>query len=138
MSVYAKAYNRLLDDGKSSFRHFWDDNYDWLLAVIFLVLVAIAFSVGFCLLKRSEKKQKRMTAIEGRSDQVDSLLIRRITLVGFSVVELKKGEQFIAPVPEKDGYSFCGWFYDSACTVPYLNKRITKDTTLYPKWVKHG
>ena len=40
-------------------------------------------------------------------------------------------------VPTRDGYEFLGWYSDSACTNVYdFNFAITKNTTLYAKWVK--
>ncbi len=34
-------------------------------------------------------------------------------------------------IPEKEGYTFTGWFYDEACTRPYQGEPITQDTNLY-------
>ena len=34
-------------------------------------------------------------------------------------------------------YTFGGWFYDTAFTVPFVSgDRITKDITIYAKWIK--
>lgn len=35
----------------------------------------------------------------------------------------------------KTGHSFGGWFIDSACTIPWLNIAVTRDITLYAKWI---
>lgn len=37
-------------------------------------------------------------------------------------------------VPEKEGYTFVGWYYDEAFTQPYNNEPITADTNLYAKY----
>ncbi len=34
-------------------------------------------------------------------------------------------------IPEKEGYTFTGWYYDEACTRPYQGEPITQDTNLY-------
>lgn len=40
-------------------------------------------------------------------------------------------------LPEKDGWSFAGWFTDSSLSEEFIFGRVlTEDTTLYAKWVK--
>ena len=56
----------------------------------------------------------------------------------FQFVQLIKGDVYIAPLCEKDGYDFAGWYYDTAFTKPYYNRPIKTDITLYQKWVKHS
>ena len=43
-----------------------------------------------------------------------------------------------APTPTRDGYTFAGWYKDIGYTVAWINgrDRVTKDITLYAKWVK--
>ena len=37
--------------------------------------------------------------------------------------------------PTREGYTFAGWYQDSACTIPMVdNRQITGDLTLYAKW----
>ena len=40
----------------------------------------------------------------------------------------------------KDGYTFCGWYTDAACTAgneyPGFDTPVTEDINIYPKWVK--
>ena len=38
-------------------------------------------------------------------------------------------------IPEKEGYTFTGWYYDEACTRPYNGEAITADTNLYAGFV---
>ena len=38
-------------------------------------------------------------------------------------------------IPEKEGYTFTGWYYDEACTRPYQGEPITADTNLYAGFV---
>lgn len=41
--------------------------------------------------------------------------------------------------PTAEGYIFCGWYKDAACTIPYnFASVVTGDITLYAKWVKEG
>ncbi len=38
--------------------------------------------------------------------------------------------------PERDGYSFAGWYKDSACTIAWIfsEDAVPGDITLYAKW----
>lgn len=40
------------------------------------------------------------------------------------------------PIPEKQGYTFIGWFYDEECTIPYLGEVIDDDINLYAGFEK--
>jgi len=42
------------------------------------------------------------------------------------------------PRPSRSGYTFKGWFKDSACTVPWINgeDKVISDITLYANWEK--
>lgn len=37
-------------------------------------------------------------------------------------------------VPEREGYTFTGWYYDEECTQPYDGKELAAGQTLYPGW----
>ena len=39
--------------------------------------------------------------------------------------------------PTKPGYTFAGWYSDSRLTTPVTSVKLTGDTTVYAKWVKH-
>lgn len=39
----------------------------------------------------------------------------------------------VAPIPEREGYRFGGWFLDSGCMQPFAG-RAQADTVLYAKW----
>lgn len=51
---------------------------------------------------------------------------------------VKSGEKAEKPdSPEKDGFTFDGWFSDRALTAEFdFNSKITKSITLYAKWTK--
>ena len=54
-------------------------------------------------------------------------------------VNLDSFDPITLPYPKREGYAFAGWFYDSACTVPYISKkRLKPNTVLYAKWAKEG
>ena len=53
---------------------------------------------------------------------------------------VEKGQKVIRPTdPTKSGYTFAGWYADSALTSPFdFNTPITSETTLYAKWTENG
>jgi uncharacterized repeat protein (TIGR02543 family) len=54
-------------------------------------------------------------------------------------LECDNTKPLLLPYPKREGYTFGGWFYDSACTVPYVStKRLKPNTILYAKWLKEG
>lgn len=52
--------------------------------------------------------------------------------------QIKQNETVAKPKnPEKEGYAFGGWYTDKALTKKYdFDSKVTKDFTLYAKWVK--
>lgn len=116
----------------------WNWN-DWGWPIVFWAVLLLIFSVILFFKIRKKRRAARiarMTTIKGRIEKVDSKLIRTVTLVGQETIELLKGETFLVTIPEREGYDFGGWFYDSACTEPYKTTAIKKDIVLYPKWTK--
>ena len=121
---------------KDLFAWSWDA---WGWPIVFWAVMLLIFSVILFFKirkKRRAARVARMTTIKGRIEKVDSKLIRTVTLVGQETIELLKGETFLVTIPERKGYDFGGWFYDSACTEPYKTTAIKKDIVLYPKWTK--
>lgn len=57
-----------------------------------------------------------------------------------AVVAVPNGDPVAAPAdPERDGYTFAGWFSDEACTQAWdFESPVTSDMTLYAKWAKVG
>lgn len=51
--------------------------------------------------------------------------------------EVKENGYIVKPNdPTKDGYTFGGWYLDSACTMPYdFSNKVTNSVTLYAKWI---
>lgn len=48
--------------------------------------------------------------------------------------EVINGEKYTPPAPEREGFTFGGWFMDSALSTQYTPRAITVNTTLYAKW----
>ncbi len=53
-------------------------------------------------------------------------------------MKVTKGEEVTLPVPEREGYSFEGWFEDAECTGDPVSEKQTveKSRTFYAKWEK--
>ena len=53
-------------------------------------------------------------------------------------VKLNEGQTATAPAePEKEGYTFLGWYTDAECTVEYdFSQKVTKSLTLYAGWAE--
>ena len=51
--------------------------------------------------------------------------------------QVKYGEKAVQPEdPSEEGYTFAGWYTDTACTAVYdFSKPVTGDITLYAKWL---
>lgn len=48
--------------------------------------------------------------------------------------EVINGETYTPPAPEREGFTFGGWFTDSTLSTQYTPRAITANTTLYAKW----
>ena len=115
---------------------FWEE---WGVGIILSCVVVIVIAgamIGMFFLDRFQQREKEFVDCNGQL--VDKKKVCSITLISHESISWKKGALFIAPVPTRDGYSFEGWFYDSAFSKPYINKRVKNDLTLYPKWLKHS
>ncbi len=54
-------------------------------------------------------------------------------------VTVSQGESVILPIPEKEGYTFAGWYTDEKLTVPFdPESEIDGTVVLYAKWTKVG
>ncbi|MBO7739935.1 MAG: InlB B-repeat-containing protein, partial [Clostridia bacterium] len=107
----------------------------WLSILAAIVLtITLIFVVG----KIRITRENRLTNIPGKEKPISCTRIRTVTLYNHSEAVLEKGESFVAPLLERNGYTFGGWFYDTAFTEPYKTTKITEDITLYPKWTKES
>ncbi len=59
---------------------------------------------------------------------------------GFLYAEEQRayGEKVSLPVPEREGYSFDGWYLDEALTESAENKEVNGEVHLYAKWKKEA
>lgn len=112
----------------------------FLLFIFAAVAIVITIIVTINVISAvKERRAKRIIQLKGYDKNIDVLKIRVVTLVNEDFeeeVEVLKGETFVAPLRKRNGYTFSGWFYDSACTEPYKNTKILNDITLYSKWIK--
>lgn len=111
---------------------FWEVNGP--IIIFSIVLLAVLLTILTVYLVRRYINAQEKTCVNGRT--VFSKRVIQVTLLGSGVSDLVKGDYFEAPLIRRDGYDFCGWFRDSACSVPFINSRIYHNLTLYPKWVK--
>ena len=115
---------------------FWAEWGVWVLVGSIIVAAILYLVISWTLRAHRERISARSVEFNGAS--IDSAKLIHITLIDGEMQTLMKGDLFIAPLIEKDGYEFGGWFYDSARSKPYLNRRLTKDLTLYPKWIQRS
>lgn len=55
------------------------------------------------------------------------------------VVSVKKGTSAIEPdEPQRDGFSFGGWYTDATCTFPYEFNAVNESITVYAKWLDNS
>ena len=107
-----------------------------IIVIVSLILIAcLLFFLDNYIPKRKEKNAQKTITSDGVL--IASAKACTVFLVGFQEITLAKGTEFAAPLHEKEGFDFGGWFYDSACTIPYTTTKIYKNITLYPKWVRH-
>lgn len=67
-----------------------------------------------------------MHSVTFESADLDSIVVEQSSM-------LSRAET----LPEREGYTFLGWFYDENLTEPFLYRtRIEKDLTLYANWLK--
>lgn len=98
------------------------EEYPWIIMLAAVVIVAL---VILLIVTVSAKRQKTL------GSKV------KICLVGYEDLFVLYGNKPVLPIPSKDGYSFCGWYFDSACTIPFDSRvPVKKELILYPKWVK--
>ena len=61
---------------------------------------------------------------------------KEATLLPIAVMMPAGSSLYSAPVPEREGYTFGGWYYDSAMTDPVLEEdTLTENTVLYPHMI---
>lgn len=120
-------------DQRTEFEKFWDDYGGFVIMAAIVVAIVLFFVIRSFVLRMVENKRERMVEMNGV--KVDPFKMCTVNLMGADSVTIPKNSIFAAPLPEKEGYLFQGWFYDSACTIPYVTVKLKQSITLYPKWV---
>jgi uncharacterized repeat protein (TIGR02543 family) len=129
LALEGKTRSRILGD-----QSFWGQNKLEIILASVAAFFILAFFVAYWI--NLHKQAKKTVTVGGKEVYPEKVIT--VTLATQSTVEIVKRDVFVAPFLSRDGYDFLGWYYDTACTVPYQNKKLTKSITLYPKWVKHG
>jgi len=108
------------------------DDYEGEATIEFVVEEDVEFTAEF-------KKGKVASVVGGLGG--GSTPTRTVTFVidekNSEKVTVDKGEKVKAPAePEREGYTFEGWFTDKACTKAYdFNTKVNSSITLYAKFV---
>ena len=102
-------------------------DYVWCIAFVIFMIVHFVLAIAVPIIREAEPKPRPPKVVPHVT----------IQLLGYQTISISTQTEFYPDVPEKVGYSFQGWFYDPSFTKPFIpGKRIKKDITLYPKWVK--
>lgn len=81
-----------------------------------------------------------VTSSSGNMDNAYRVLFNDGSTTLSVVTDLSSGDKLTKPeTPVKDGYTFAGWYKDSACTQAWdFETGIPGDMTLYAKWTAAG
>ena len=64
---------------------------------------------------------------------------KEATILPMAVMLQAGSSLYSTPVPEREGYTFGGWYYDSAMTDPVLEEdTLTENTVLYPHMIPNN
>lgn len=112
----------------------WDKIWEIVFTVTcILVGVALVTIVCVSMIKRKAGIKPKETVI---APDCHLLCIDRDQTTS---VEVYRDQPLILPFLTREGYEFCGWYLDSAHTIPFDQRRkVKKDTVLYAKWAKEG
>ena len=118
------GYNDM-KNGISETERFWLDVLKYLPYILLGIALFVVIILTVVVNIKPKKKDPSYIYFRDRDD------LTKVDLDNFDPIAL--------PYPKRDGYAFAGWFYDSACTVPYISKkRLKPNTVLYAKWAKEG
>lgn len=90
------------------------------------------------------------TATAKTHDKLPSIEYGTVTFLNYDnsvyetvIVEKRAGHTPIYPIPERNGYTFAGWYYDSGfkqefyMSQQYVYREQYEDVVLYSKWIKN-
>ena len=113
------------------YKSFWE-RYGTAIIITAIVVIVI---IGLILIaNRKAISRSCALSIERRRKQ-RYINMTYAVVAGDTETRVYAGESYAPPIPEKDGFTFKGWFIDTALTVPWKSTdRVECDLTLYPKW----
>ena len=107
---------------QSAYNHepMWIEEYWWTIVLAVIAVAAVVFAVLYF----RNRSEKMVDVTVYANDEGKTLSV-------------KKGSPYNPPMPKKEGYTFKGWYLDSACTVPWLSTyKVKKTMCLYADWQK--
>jgi uncharacterized repeat protein (TIGR02543 family) len=108
---------------------FWEKYGTLIIILSFVLLLVIAALILY-------RKQIRAYFLRKSRERYEKSLLT-VNVIDFQEVKVEPYATYSPPIPEKAGYSFKGWFSDSALTVPWVStQKVSCNMTLYPKWEK--
>lgn len=114
----------------------WDKAFDIIMTIIVIIFCIALVSfvcIGMIRKKAGIKPQPKSTV------ELPAYRLICIDREKSTTIEVFRNRPVILPIPEREGYGFCGWYLDSAHTIPFdQRKKYKKDTVLYAKWAKEG
>ncbi|MBR4295716.1 MAG: InlB B-repeat-containing protein [Clostridia bacterium] len=121
----------------------------WLLIALAIFVLALIAAAVFSATEesraeaRKKREAKRLERDEAVKKELERISRCEVTLIfcyddKTKTIVHKKNLVFNPEFPSREGYSFDGWYTDSARTTPFQNKAITDNLTLYAKWTKEA
>ena len=110
----------------------------------FLIIVsALYLTKNYRATARKNREARRHARDEALKKELERISRCEVTLIfcyddKVKTLVHKKNFVFNPDFPSREGYSFDGWYTDSARTTPFQNKAITDNLTLYAKWTKEA
>ena len=100
----------------------WWEHY-WEYVILASIVAVVVITVLVCYMVNRAR--------------ADHSIPRKVTFYGYGEQEFKYNSYIVPIVPTKEGYTFCGWYKDTAFLEPLKSTdRAKRDIILYPKWEK--
>ena len=117
--------DKLFDDS-------WWHNYgETVLCILgMLAIVVVLLAIVFIVIRIE-------TADDKKSNTASTNQVLTVTFYGYGEKTCAPNSYLAPDIPEKEGYTFCGWYKDTAFLEPWRSTdKVKRDITLYPKWEK--
>lgn len=97
--------------------------------ILKIVALILCFVSAFCLFGCEKKPKDKGYVIVSFETNWNEITFKPVTLDGAE-------EKFMPEMPDRAGYTFAGWYYDSAFAARFsTDDALTQDVTLYAKWL---